>query len=116
MSGRTPLPGTVQEMVGLADASSYLSGRGQIISRCQAPSAPMPATSPIQMAVDFSRAQAQTRQFKACGDPRGWNFDRNIQSELYPLRSIEVADFRAPDRQFGSASRLDHRPAYGGTR
>lgn len=106
------MPATVQELVGLADASSYLSGRGQLISKCPAPSAPMPMMSPIQMAVDFSRTQAQARQFKACHDPRGWNFDLNIQSEIYPIPALAVADYRPVDVTFGRASRLDYRDPY----
>lgn len=111
-----PMPGTCAELVGLADASSYLSGRGQIISKCQRPAAPMPEKSPIQMAVDFSRSQAQCRLFKACGDPVGANIDWRVSSELYPLPAAVVADYRSTLTQFGKPSRLDFRPPYQGAR
>ena len=110
------MPGTVAALVGLADASSYLSGRGQIISKCPTPSPPLPADPPMRMAVDFSRTQAQARIFKACKDPRGWNFDRNVQSEIYPVPAIDVADYRPVKAVFGHDTRLDFRPAYEGTR
>lgn len=115
MSGKVPMPG-VATLVGLADASSFLSGRGQLISQCMPPPAPIPVQSPIPSIVDFSRAQGQARLFKACKDPRGWNFDENLKSELYPIPASEVADYRSVITQFGKTSRLDGRPPYQATR
>ena len=115
MQGQSPPP-SVATLVGLADASSYLSGRGEIISKCPAPSKPMPPISPIAMAVDFSRFQVQTRSTKSCRDPRGWNIDRTVESEIYPVAAIGVADYRPVMREFGRDTRLDFRPPYQGSR
>ena len=67
------------------------------------------ASEPPKEVLEAALGSLWVRERKMCRDPRGFNVDKKIASELYPVPASTLRDSRPPLQVVGAQTRFDGR-------